>query len=160
KRPHALAVVCPHGRDRQGRVSYTHNTFRQLDTESDRLAHGLTRLGIGRGVRTVLMVRPGLDSFALTFALFKAGALPGLVDPGLGTRQLGVSLGEAEPAVFIGIPMAQVAARLLGWARRSIRTRITVGPRCWFGLTLESVRRAGEGCGTFPTVDPDASETA
>jgi acyl-CoA synthetase (AMP-forming)/AMP-acid ligase II len=83
-----------------------------------------------------------------------------LVDPGLGIRQLGVSLGEAEPAAFIGIPQAQLAARLLGWARQSVRTRITVGPRRWFGLTLEDVRRAGAGRGPFAAVDPAPTETA
>jgi len=36
--PYKRAVVCPCGRDREGRVAYTHLTFRQLDIESDCLA--------------------------------------------------------------------------------------------------------------------------
>ena len=82
ERPYATAVASPAGRDSAGRARYTHWTFRQLDTESDVLARGLSAVGIGRGVRTVLMVKPGLEFFALTFALFKAGAVPVLIDPG------------------------------------------------------------------------------
>ncbi|HMB02528.1 MAG TPA: AMP-binding protein, partial [Isosphaeraceae bacterium] len=89
RRPHGLAVVCPAGYDRAGRARHTHWTFRQLDRESDALARGLERLGIGRGVRTVLMVKPSLELFALSFALFKAGAVPVLIDPGMGIKNLG-----------------------------------------------------------------------
>ena len=50
-RPGAQAVVFPEGRDRQGRVSYTHYTSSQLDRESDRIAAGLEKIGIVRGTR-------------------------------------------------------------------------------------------------------------
>ena len=43
--PYKRAVVCPSGRDAEGRVAYTHLTFRQLDIESDCLARGLDDAG-------------------------------------------------------------------------------------------------------------------
>src|SRR5947209_7678414 len=79
RQPDTLAVVVPHEQAAQ-------RTYRQLNEESDRLARGLTAIGIGRGVRTVLMVQPGLEFFALTFALFKAGAVPVMIDPGMGIK--------------------------------------------------------------------------
>ena len=60
----------------------------ELDDLSDRIARGLGRIGIGRGVRTVLLVPPGPEFFALTFALFKFGAVPVLIDPGIGIKNL------------------------------------------------------------------------
>lgn len=36
-------------------------TYRQLDDASDLIAKGLQAAGISKGVRTVLMVAPGLD---------------------------------------------------------------------------------------------------
>src|SRR5438874_928684 len=101
RRPFQLAVVFPQGKDVRGRTRYVHWTARRLDEESDYLALGLQNIGIGRGVRTVLMVPPSLEFFALTFALFKIGAVPVLVDPGLGVRHLGKCLGEAEPQAFV-----------------------------------------------------------
>jgi acyl-CoA synthetase (AMP-forming)/AMP-acid ligase II len=128
-RPHALAVVCP--------VSggYRHYTNQQLDRESDRVARGLHVLGIRRGTRTVLMVPPSLEFFALTFALFKLGAVLVLIDPGMGVRSLGRCLGEAQPEAFIGNRKAHLARRLLGWARRSVRLNVGVGPGPFFGLS-------------------------
>ena len=126
--PYVNAVACPAGRDRAGRVRYVHWTFQQLDRESDTLARGLASFGVSRGVRAVLMVKPGLEFFALTFALFKAGAVPVLIDPGMGIKNLGQCLAEAEPAAFLGIPAAQLARRIFGWAKDSLRISITVQP--------------------------------
>ena len=144
KQPYRSAVSFPTGRDRNGRVKYTHYTFRQLDHESDLIARGLDRVGLNRGVRTALMVKPSLDFFSLTFALFKVGAVPVLVDPGIGIRNLKTCLEQAEPEAFIGIPQAHMARAVLGWGRKTIRTRITVGKQLlWKGITLDRIRILG-----------------
>ncbi len=115
-------------------------TFRELNRLSDRICHGLIAHGISRGVRTVLMVPPSPEFFALTFALFKVGAVPVLIDPGLGIKNLKNCLSEAEPTAFIGIPKAQIARLLFGWAKHSLKIIITVGPRLfWGGTTLEKL---------------------
>lgn len=128
ERPDAMAVFAPAGRDAAGRAKHVHLTFRQLDELSDHAAARLTLDGIRDGARTVLMVRPGLAFFALVFGLFKAGAVPVLVDPGLGIRNIGPILAEAAPAAFVGIPAAQMARRLLGWGKASIRATLTIKP--------------------------------
>src|SRR3546814_12867779 len=74
------------------------------------------------GTRTVVMVRPTPEFFLVMFALFKAGAVPVLVDPGIDRRALRQCLGEAQAEAFIGIPLAMLARRLLGWAKD--RTRV------------------------------------
>ena len=121
-----MAVYAPSGRDAAGRARHSHLTFRQLDELSDQVAEGLTEKGICDGARTVLMVRPSLAFFALTFGLFKAGAVPVLVDPGLGIKNIGPALTEAAPSAFVGIPAAQWARRIFGWGRGSIRTTSTI----------------------------------
>ncbi len=131
-RPDAMAVFAPSGRDAGGRARHVHLTFRQLDELSDLAAAALTGKGISDGARTVLMVRPSLAFFALTFGLFKAGAVPVLVDPGLGIKNLGPCLAEAAPSAFVGIPAADLARRLFGWGKDSIRTVVTIG-RGWPG---------------------------
>jgi acyl-CoA synthetase (AMP-forming)/AMP-acid ligase II len=132
RQPDTPAIIFP----RNGRSL----SFRELNGLSDRIAHGLVSHGIGRGVRTVLMVTPGPEFFALTFAIFKVGAVPVLVDPGLGVRNLKKCLAEAEPHVFVGIPKAHVARLLFGWGKQTLRTFITVGPRLfWQGTTLAAL---------------------
>ncbi len=72
--PDKRAVVWTAGRDASGRARYAHVTFTELDQETDRYAHGFENVGITRGTRTIFFVPPGLDFFALVFALFKVGA--------------------------------------------------------------------------------------
>jgi olefin beta-lactone synthetase len=145
--PFTAAVIFPHCRGRRGRVAYTHFTFRQLNGETSLLANGLEAIGIQRGMRTVLMVKPSLEFFALTFALFKIGAVPVLVDPGMGIRNLGKCLAEAEPEAFIGISKAHLARRLFGWGKRTLRILVCADRWGFGGLPLAAVRqRAGNSC--------------
>src|SRR5690606_21705240 len=98
ERPDQPAIRCPGRRRGDGLAPYdVVLDYRALDTRSDAIAAGLARYGIGRGVRTVVMVRPSPEFFLLMFALFKAGAVPVLVDPGIDRRALRQCLEEAEP---------------------------------------------------------------
>lgn len=159
--PQTLAIVQPRGLGRGGPVRYRHLTYRELDAETDRLAAGLEHFGIGRGLRTVLMIPPSLEFFALTFALFKVGAVVVMIDPGMGVKNLGACLREAEPEAFIGIPKAHLARCLFGWARDTVRRCVTVGPRLgWGGVALNQVRRAGDKLALPRSCDTLADETA
>ena len=140
--PFKRAVVYPAGRDKGGRVAYSHLTFQQLDQESDNLAHGLENVGITRGTRTILMVKPSIEFFALTFALFKTGAVPVVVDPGMGIRRMIACFQESRPQAFIGIPLAHVLRRLHPKFFKTVSIWITVGRRWfWGGFTLKQIRR-------------------
>jgi len=122
-------------------------TYARLDARSDAIAAGLARHGIARGSRTVVMLRPTPEFFLVMFALFKAGAVPVLVDPGIDKRALGQCLDEARPEAFIGIPLALLARVLLRWAP-SARARISTGARAWLAdATLAQVERDGDGAG-------------
>ncbi|HHP7233694.1 MAG TPA: fatty acid CoA ligase family protein [Desulfobacterales bacterium] len=157
--PHRRAVVTPHGRDGGGRVSYVHLTFEQLDRESDRLARGLDRAGIGRGTRTIVMVRPSLAFFVLTFAVFKAGAVPVMVDPGMGLRRMLACFQECRPEAFIGIPVAHVLRKLRPGFFRSVKRWVTVGRRWfWGGFTLTGLMDSDDS--PFAAIEPAPDETA
>jgi acyl-CoA synthetase (AMP-forming)/AMP-acid ligase II len=143
-----FTVVAPVGRVSSGRVLYEQWDGRALDEDSDAIAMGLRAVGIQRGSRAVLMVPPGLDFFTLVFAVLKAGVVPVLIDPGIGLRHLRRCCREAAPEVFIGIPKAILAGRLLGWGRPTVRRWIGVArgrwrPRLTGALPLEVIRREG-----------------
>ena len=139
ERPQQVAMRCP-GRNGRYEVALT---YAQLDARSDAIAAGLAKRGIARGTRTVVMVRPTPEFFLLMFALFKAGAVPVLVDPGIDKRALKQCLDEAKPEAFIGVPLAMLAKTLLRWAA-SARVRVTTGMRAWLAdATLAEVERDG-----------------
>jgi acyl-CoA synthetase (AMP-forming)/AMP-acid ligase II len=140
--PYRRAVVSPAGRDRHGRVAYSHLTFRQLDRESDCFAHGLEAAGIKRGTRTILMVRPSLEFFALTYAMLKVGAVFVMVDPGMGVGRMLACLRESRAQALVGIPPAHVLRILYRSSFRTVKTTVTVGRRWfWRGLTLKGIRQ-------------------
>ena len=140
--PYRRAVVYPAARDDNGRVAYSHLTFRQLDRESDCFAHGLHNAGIVRGTRTIVMVRPSLEFFALTFAMFKAGIVPVMVDPGMGVRRMLACLQESEAQALIGIPPAHALRVLCPRYFKGVDKVVTVGRRWfWGGLTLNNIRQ-------------------
>ncbi len=136
-------------------------TFKQLDAQSDTYARGLEAIGIGRGVRTVLMVPPSLDFFPLVFGLFKAGAVIVMIDPGIGRRALLSCLEEVEPEAFIGVPAAHLARILFPRPFRKVRAKVTVGPRLfWGGHTLPNLRRLGTSDLPYPMAVPNPAQTA
>ena len=119
-------------------------SFRDLESEISLLAAGLSRAGITPGLRVALMVPPSIEFVTLTFALFRAGAVIVLIDPGIGLANMRACLDMARPEAFIGVPKAHAARLLLRWASKSLRIFITAG-RKWFwgGFTLDDIRRLG-----------------
>lgn len=144
-RPEATAIICPWERG-GGSLSYA-----ELTARSDAIARGLESVGIGRGVRTALMVRPGLDLFSLAFALFKCGAVPVLIDPGIGLRNMKSCLNRARPEAFIGIATAHLARILFRWSPGSIRKKISAGLSFVPGArTLRQIEEAGRASKSQP----------
>lgn len=137
-----IAIHYPVGKH-SGRVQYDSISYSSLNQLADEYAHGLIDYGIGRGVRTALMLTPGLEFFAMFFALFKAGAVPVLIDPGIGIKPLKTCLAEAAPQAFIGVTKAQLARKLLGWVP-GVKL-VTAGPKLgWGGLNTKQLRKLGQ----------------
>ncbi|WP_019614459.1 olefin beta-lactone synthetase [Psychromonas ossibalaenae] len=136
--PESLAVAVQ--KQQFNKLTYQEIDFGSLNRRSDQIAFALNQYGLKSGDKAVLMVTPSIDFFALTFALFKAGIVPILVDPGMGTKNLKQCFNEAQPDVFIGIPKAHLARRLFGWGKESIKHNITVaGSGLWGGSSLKAL---------------------
>ena len=121
------------------------HTYAELEQRCDDYAKGFYDLGIRKGDRVAVLVPAGACVYALTFALFRLGAVVGFVDPGIGIKRMGRCLNDAEPKYFIGVLKAQIARLLFGWGRKSIQKSILVGPR-WLApyRTLGYLRRLGQ----------------
>jgi acyl-CoA synthetase (AMP-forming)/AMP-acid ligase II len=87
------------------------------------------------------MVKPGFEFIALTFALFRMGAIPVLIDPGMGILNLLNCVKQAEPDAMIGEPKAHLVRIFKGKYFSSIKFLITVGKKfLWEGTTLNAIR--------------------
>lgn len=154
-----IAIRCPGRKGSNGFARYDDSiTYQQLDTRSTHLAKGFQEYGIKQGVRAVVMLKPSIDFFLVMFALFKNGAVPVLVDPGIARSALKQCLQEAQPQAFIGIPLAQLAKIIFGWAP-SAQIKISTGSINFFGgETLRAIEKLGKTSRCqLPTVQPDDS---
>ncbi|MEX2026841.1 MAG: fatty acid CoA ligase family protein, partial [Pirellulaceae bacterium] len=139
--PAGIAVAMPRGRDATGKRRYETLTFKQLDDDTNLIADGLAWMGVPRGSRLVLMVPPSIDFIALTFALFKAGMITVLIDPGMGRKNLVQCLADVEPDGIIGIPLVHAIRAVLRHRFPKAIHNITVGRRWfWGGRTLKQLR--------------------
>lgn len=117
--PAQIALHDPIGRA-AGRTRYDAVTYATLASDVRRAAQSLLDTGIEAGDRVAMMVPPSRAFFTLTFALFRAGAVPVFIDPGMGMRNVKRCLAEAAPTAFIGTTKAHLARILFGWERGNL----------------------------------------
>jgi len=136
-----------------GRIDYLELTFRELEAEVEAwCARLLEKSGDGRaragrcvaqpagaspcceveataaeawrGVRVLVMLRQGLPLIAAVFALFKLGAVPIVIDPGMGLKNFLRCVARSRPQALVGIPLAQAVSRLFWRTFASVRWRV------------------------------------
>lgn len=103
--------------------------FEELDRETAAVASVFRSRGIRRGMRVLLMVRPGPDLIFCTFALFRIGAVPVAIDPGMGLKHFCKCVKNTRPQALVGIPLAQFVRRIFFKSFASVRTAVTVGTK-------------------------------
>jgi acyl-CoA synthetase (AMP-forming)/AMP-acid ligase II len=155
--PHACAVRAPVGNDPAhfGHILYSSLTFAQLDADTDAAARLFQSRGVTRGTRVLLLVRPGLDLLRCAFALFKIGAVPILLDPGMGLKNFLACVHRSQPAALVAIARAHWLARIFPRALRSAKIRVLVGGPAW-----ERTLAAHRSAEPFPVTPTEAADLA
>ena len=121
--PDTAALLVPRGR-RDGRIDYLALSFAELAEEAAAWQAEFTARGIRRGDRTLVMVRPGLPLIAAVFALFGLGAVPVVIDPGMGLQSFLACVRRSRPRALVGIPLARVISHLFRNAFHSVDVRV------------------------------------
>jgi olefin beta-lactone synthetase len=138
--PDQPVLIAPKGR------GWTRTSFSQLDAWCDRIAHGLARHGLRRGDRACVLVPPGPRWLALAQGLWRLGASPVFIDPGMGRASMARCIERARPRAFFGSPRAHLLRLLERRAFASVEIHATVGgPAPWGGPTLDGLCREDRG---------------
>jgi acyl-CoA synthetase (AMP-forming)/AMP-acid ligase II len=131
QRPEQPALIVPDG------AGWSSITYRDLNARVDRFAHGFEQKGLRRGDRVLFLVKPGIDFYASLFGLFRMGAVPVLMDPGMGLPALLECIEQARPRAVLALPLVHVIRLLKRRSFRSADLFITAGARWfWGGHTL------------------------
>lgn len=122
--PATAALKIPRGRTTAGDIDYLTLTFSELAAEVAAWQLRLTTAGVQSGDRTLLMVRQGLPLIASAFALFSLGAVPIVIDPGMGLKNFLACVARSRPTALVGIPLARILSRLFRRTFSSVKHRI------------------------------------
>ena len=152
--PTGPAVRAPAGRKPDGSIRYIERSFGELEAEASATAHYLVANQVERGTRVLLMVQPGLDLIRIVFALFKIGAVPVVIDPGMGLGGFLRCVRHTGPEVLVGLPLAVWLARLPGGSFKELKNKVSVDRS--FDTQIEKFASSG----AYPAVDSDADELA
>ncbi|HVS19281.1 MAG TPA: fatty acid CoA ligase family protein [Planctomycetota bacterium] len=102
-------------------------SWRALAARASGLAHGLRERGVRRGDRVCVFVRPGVEWLALIYALLWLGAVPVLIDPGMGRPGVARCVARIAPRVFVGIPRAHLLRVLSPGSFRTVELCFAAG---------------------------------
>lgn len=86
------------------------------------------------------MVKPGLPLIEICFAFFKLGAVPVVIDPGMGLTGFLRCVKRTEPEALVGIPLAVALSKVFRRTFRSVGPRVLVGKK--WSATIS--QRSGE----------------
>jgi acyl-CoA synthetase (AMP-forming)/AMP-acid ligase II len=148
-RPDGLALLVPRGRKASGEIDYLALTFAELAAEVDAWRGQLQSRGVRRGDRVLVMVKPGLPLIAAAFALFQSGAVPVIIDPGMGLKNFLGCVASSRPRALVGIPAARWISRIFRSAFSSVAIRIPV--------SASPLARVGKGKVATSALEPVAS---
>lgn len=101
-------------------------TFSEFEDRSNQIARQLSDSGITPGMRTLLFVKPCLDFSVITFALFKLGAVPVLIDPGMGLSNLLNSIKQVKPEALVSIGMVHWLRRMKSDFFKDVKIKISL----------------------------------
>ena len=124
RQPTQAAVKIARGQKISGEIDYLTLSFSALEQEVAAWADKLRAAGVSRGDRVLVMVRQGLPLIAAAFGLFKIGAIPVIIDPGMGRKNFLACVARSQPRVLLGIPLAQITSYIFRTAFAAVRIRI------------------------------------
>ncbi|HYV48747.1 MAG TPA: fatty acid CoA ligase family protein [Myxococcaceae bacterium] len=138
RRPGDPALRVPSAKYTTARPAWETASFAELERRSDGYARGLSARGVRAGDRALMLFRPSVDSCAVTFALYKLGAVPVLIDPGMGLRAMRRCIRQAGARVVFGVPLVHLLRLVYREDFAAAEIPVVVGPRLFPGVPVLS----------------------
>lgn len=100
--------------------------FQTLAGRIDSFCHRFIELGIKPGYKVLFFVKPNEDFAGITFALFKMGAIPVFIDPGMKKEYFLKCLKDVKADALIGIKRVHLLFNLHKKNLTSVKVRINL----------------------------------
>ena len=101
-------------------------SFKELYLDVQACAAYLKCKRITKGDHVVLAVKPGYQLILIAFSLFYLGAIPIIIDPGMGLRSFLRCIKNTKPSALIGVSLIHVISKLLPTSFRSVEKKVLI----------------------------------
>jgi acyl-CoA synthetase (AMP-forming)/AMP-acid ligase II len=132
QRPAQLALAVGH------RNGFEECTYAELDARAEAYARGFSALGFRRGDRTLFLVRPSVKFYAMVLGLLKIGAIPVVVDPGMGIGNVLKCIAQIRPRTMVALSLVHAIRRFAPSSFSTVEVAVTVGRRWFWGGHTEA----------------------
>ena len=111
RQPHTIALKLPSRIE--GQLAYRECSFSDMQYEVDLLATYLFANKFSKGKKVLLLVPPGEDLLISVFALLRLGAIPVVIDPGMGFKNFIACARKIQPDFLLATPKVRLPLLLL-----------------------------------------------
>lgn len=131
--PDRVAVTAARGNKASGDGAFHYEslTFKELEERSNLYATKLKELGLKKGEKVLIFIKPSLDFSAVTFAVFRLGLVPVFIDPGMGRKNLLEAVSHIGPTALIAEPEVHFIRLLFSKAFKTVGTFVTTKGLTW-----------------------------
>ena len=113
-------------------------SFKEIHSDTIALAKSFHRSGIERGDKTLMMVKPGYELIVTAFALIYLGAIPVIIDPGMGIKSLLSSIRLTKPTFLVGDPVVCLLSKLFRKTFSTIKGKVEINPSSFRKMVSKS----------------------
>lgn len=151
-------INCLNNRDKRAIIRYKGANrcdspldYQSLEQIVSNYAFALESIDITQGAKVVILFKPDMEFYFIMIALFKIGAIPVLIDPGMGIKNVVSCLKSVEADACIAMKEAHILRFLFPGHFKTVKTWVTTGKRFFFsGIELKKLlpRHTGR---SYPT---------
>ena len=130
--PNATAVISAKA------GQFNPRSFQQLFEEVGVCSYLFKNKGISEGDKVLLAVKPGYQLILIAFALFQIGAVPVIIDPGMGVKSFIKCVRNTQPDALIGLPLIHIIKKFFPKTFRTIKKSISIQNHTFLSTILQN----------------------
>ncbi len=135
-------------------------SYQELEADVNRYSFMMERMGIRTGTRTILLTKATHEFFILTFALLRVGAIPVMIDPGMGIKAMLKALAGLKAEAFIGMPKAHLLRIIRPSVFKTVRVNMITGLSGFPFMQKSEIPISGNQQKKYPSCQVKPEDTA
>ncbi|MCP4499065.1 MAG: AMP-binding protein [Deltaproteobacteria bacterium] len=131
--PDAVALATADGHGKNGEALFRTRSFQELKERTDGYAYVFANAGLKPGDRVGVFITDGIEFVTVTYALQRMGAVPVLIDPGMGVPNMRACIREQKMRGIVGVKKAQMLPLVFRKDFAHVKVKVVTDAGWFFG---------------------------